>query len=189
MKVFRLTVALLALGAPLAAQGFTGQFTALGVAGYAPDVKIPAGNQFGVDPEGSAVAGAAWDVSFITGRLRLGPEGFVMRGPARRVWSLGGIARYDLGSAAVRPYGLVGAGAYFWDYEFVNQFDPYGPYRTWGSDATVLSMSVGGGLSLARPSSRLSGMIEVRFHRNLNAPDQGGSRPLMTVGLGARVAW
>jgi hypothetical protein len=189
MTSVRLAMVLLVLAAPLSAQRFTGQFTALGVAGYAPDVRIPAGNQYGVDPDGSAMAGAAWDVSFITGGLRLGPEGFVLRGPARRVWSLGGIARYEWGSASVRPYGLVGAGAYFWDYEFVNQFDPHGPYRTWGSDATVFSLSAGGGLTFSRPGNRLSGTLEVRFHRNLDTPDQGGSRPLLTVGLGARVAW
>jgi hypothetical protein len=129
------------------------------------------------------------DVSFIAGRLRVGPEGLVLRGPERRVWSLGGIARYELGSSGVRPYGLLGAGHYFWDREYMLENPPFEPSPTWGSDVNLFSMSLGGGVNIGAPGGRLSAIAELRLHRNLQNKEQTGSRSMVSMGLGGRVAW
>ena len=173
--------------APLRAQSFTGEFRALGIGAYTPRVMPEFGNQISRDERhGGVLAGGMWDISFITGRFRFGPEGFVLRGPSRRVWSLGGVARYEFGDRGVRPFGLVSAGAYFWDYEFVPDYQSSG---TWGSDVSLLSAGAGGGFTFGKPGARLTGTAELRIHRNLQTEEQMGSRVLLSVGVGARVSW
>lgn len=188
MKAPILFLSLLATTGPLAAQSFIGEFRALGIGAYAPEVGRSTGNTIG-PPSDSPMAGGMWDLAFITGRLRVGPEGFVLRGPQRRVWSLGGIARYELQSSGIRPYGLLGAGAYFWDREYLADIPPYEPYPTWGGDVSLLSMSLGGGVNIGAPGGRWSAIAEFRLHRNLQSREQNGSRAMMSLGLGGRVAW
>lgn len=190
MKTPALVLGLLAAAGQLSAQSFTGEFRAVGIGAYAPQVARRPGDSEPIGPPNdSPMAGGVWDVSFITGRLRVGPEGFVLRGPERRVWSLGGIARYELGSSGIRPYGLLGAGAYFWDREYMLEIPPYEPYPTWGSDVNLFSMSLGGGVNIGTPRGRLSAIAELRLHRNLQNKEQTGSRSMVSVGLGGRVAW
>lgn len=185
-----LVLALLVAAGPLHGQSFTGEFRAVGIGAYAPQVDRRPGDTEPIGPPGdSPMAGGMWDISFITGRLRVGPEGFVLRGPERRVWSLGGIARYELGTSAIRPYGLLGAGAYFWDSEYLADIPPYQPFRTWGSDVNLISLSLGGGVNLGSPRGRLSGIAELRVHRSLQGKEQKGSRAMVSLGLGGRVAW
>jgi len=182
--------ALAAAAGPLHAQSFTGEFRALGTGAYAPQVDRRPGDTEPIGPPNdSPMAGGMWDISFITGRFRLGPEGFVLRGPERRVWSLGGIARYEFGSSGIRPYGLIGAGAYFWDREYLLEPPLGAPFLTWGSDVNLFSVSLGGGLSVGSPRSRLSAIAELRMHRNLQQNDEAGSRPMVSLGLGGRVSW
>lgn len=190
MKSALIVLALAAAAGPLEAQSFTGEFRALGAGAYAPHVDRRPGDTEPIGPpDGSAMAGGMWDISFIAGRLRVGPEGFVLRGPERRVWSLGGIARYELGSSRVRPYGLVGAGAYFWDREYLLEAPLSEPYLTWGSDVNLFSLSIGGGVSIGSPGRRLSAIAEFRMHRNLQQNDEAGSRAMVSLGLGGRVSW
>lgn len=190
MRSSRLLLTSLALASPVAAQSFTGEFRILGVGAYAAEVPRRPGDTEPIGPpDGSPMAGGMWDVSFITGRLRVGPEGFVLRGPERRVWSLGGIARYELALSAIRPYALLGGGAYFWDREYMLEIPPYTPSPAWGSDVNLLSMSLGGGVNVGTPGGRLSALAEVRLHRNLQSKEQTGSRPMVSLGLGGRFAW
>lgn len=175
---------------PVAAQSFTGEFRLLGLAAYAPEVSRAAGFQDpSGPPESSPMAGAAGNISFITGRVRLGPEGFVLRGPDRRVWSVGGVARYEAGISRLRPYGLVGAGLAFWDRPIVIAVPPTPAFGSWGSDASLVSVSVGGGVSLGGPGSRLVAIAEARYHRTPRRPEFTGPRSMVTLGVGGRIAW
>jgi len=175
---------------PLAAQSFTGEFRLLGVGAYAPAVSAGAGNQDPMGPpRSSAMAGVMGDLSFIAGRIRLGPEGFVLRGPDRRVWSLGGVARYQLGGSEVRPFVVAGAGAYWWDREIFIDVPPTPAFASWGSDVNSLSLSGGAGLSLGTPGGRVAGTSELRFHRTFKQPEFTGARTMVTLALGARIAW
>lgn len=188
----RLLLLCLVPATPLAAQSFTGEFRVQGIGAYAPSVGRSPGYQEPIGPPaGNGLAGFAGDLSFITGRFRLGPEGSVLRGSERRVWSLGGIARYELGSGNLRPYGLLGGGAYFWDRETLIDLPPEygGPYPSWGSDASVFAISAGGGMILGVPGSRLAATAEVRFHQSFANDHYKGTRSLVTIGLGGRVAW
>lgn len=190
MKWPAMVLAAVVVAGPLRAQSFTGEFRALGSGAYAPQVDRRPGDTEPIGPpDGGAMAGGMWDISFIAGRFRLGPEGFVLRGPERRVWSVGGIARYELGSSGIRPYGLVGAGAYFWDREYLLEPQLGEPYLTWGSDVNLFSMSLGGGVSVGSPGGRLSAIAEFRMHRNLQRNAEAGSRPAVSLGLGGRVSW
>ncbi len=179
MKAPALVLGLLAAAGPLAAQSFTGEFRALGVGAYAPS----AGRAYA--PGGNNMAGVMGDLSFITGRFRLGPEGSVLRGSKRRVWSLGAVARYELRPSRVRPYGLVAAGMYFWDAQGVIDVPPTPPFTSWGSDVNPFSMSVGGGVTIGTPGGRTAATAELRFHHNLKRLP----RSLVSVGLGGRIAW
>lgn len=190
MKTPALVLDLLAAAGLLSAQSFTGEFRALGIGAYAPQVDRRPGDTEPIGPPNdSPMAGGMWDISFVTGRFRVGPEGFVLRGPERRVWSLGGIARYELGLSGIRPYGLLGAGAYFWDREYLLDIPPYEPSPTWGSDLNLFSMSVGGGVNIGTRSGRLSAIAELRLHHNLQNEEPTGSRSMVSLGLGGRAAW
>ncbi len=193
MRVVPLFLTTLAAAGPLAAQSFTGEFRAIGVGAFAPAVSGATGYQEPIGPPaGSPMAGVMADVSFITGRLRLGPEGIVLRGPERRVWSLGGVARYEFGTSSVRPFGVFGAGSYFWDREILLQQPPGlpgDPYGSWGSDVHLFSLSGGGGVNLGAPGGRLAATAELRFHRTFSHREAIGARTMVSLGLGGRVAW
>jgi hypothetical protein len=135
------------------------------------------------------MAGVGGDLSFVTGRFRLGPEGFVLRGPDRRVWSVGGVARYEAGRSRIRPYGLLGAGLSWWDRPIVIAVPPTPAFGSWGSDVNLISLSIGGGLNLGAPGSRITATAEARFHRTIERPEFTGPRSMVTLGVGARIAW
>jgi hypothetical protein len=135
------------------------------------------------------MAGAAAHFSFVTGRFRLGPEGFVLRGPDRRVWSVGGVARYEAGSSGFRPFGVVGAGLYSWDRPLSIDVPPTPAFRSWGSDVSLVSLSAGAGVSLGTRGSRLAAIAEARVHRTLARPEFTGARFMVSLGLGGRFAW
>ena len=190
MRALPLLFMTAAVVSPAAAQSFTGEFRLLGVGAHAPAVSRRTGFQDpSGPPESSAMAGVAGDLSFVAGRLRLGPEGFVVRGPDRRVWSIGGVARYEAGSSRVRPYGLLGAGLVWWDRPIVIAVPPTPAFRSWGSDVNLVSASVGGGLSLGVPGARLGATAEVRYHRSLKRPEFTGPRSMVSLGVGGRIAW
>lgn len=90
------------------------------------------------------MAGVAGDISFVVGRFRLGPEGFVLRGPDRRVWSFGGVAWYEAATSHIRPYGVLGGGLYYWDRPIVIDVPPTPAFGSWGSDVSLVSLSIGG---------------------------------------------
>jgi hypothetical protein len=188
MKYAVMLLAALGLAGPLEAQSFTGEFRVLPLGAHAGQPTLPPGNE---DPNGSPAAntmgGVIGDVSFILGRFRLGPEAFVLRGTKRRVWGLGGLARYQLTGGSVRPYALLGAGWYFWDRPIVIDVPPV--YTSWGSDVNPLTMSVGGGLQLGARDSRLAAIAELRYHRTLQTQEFSGHRAMVSLGLGGRVAW
>lgn len=177
----------------LAAQSWTGEFRLIGLGAHTPAVARAPGNTEPLGPpESDVMAGGTADISFRAGRLRLGPEGSVLRGSKRRVWSLGGVGRYELSGGDLRPYVLLGAGFYFWDRQIDVTFAPGSTdgYSSWGSDVTPLSLSAGGGLVFGPERNRVSGMLELRWHRSLTEGEfTPGPRSLLSVGLGARVAW
>ena len=190
MKPLAILVMVSCAAGPLAAQSFTGEFRLLGVGAYAPSVSAGAANQDPMGPpRSSPMAGAMADLSFIAGRFRLGPEGFVLRGPDRRVWSLGGAARYELGGSDVRPFAVAGAGVYWWDREILIDVPPTPAFASWGSDVSSFSLSGGAGLSLGSPDARLAGVSELRFHRSFRQPEFTGPRTRVSLSLGVRIAW
>ena len=190
MRWLGLLFATVVAASPMAAQSSTGEFRLLGFAAYAPEVSRAAGFQDPAGPpESSSMAGAAGDFSFVAGRFRLGPEGFVLRGSDRRVWSFGGVARYEAGSSGFRPFGVLGAGLYSWDRPSSIDVPPTPAFRSWGSDVSLVSLSVGAGVSLGARGRRLAAIAEARVHRTLARPEFTGARSMVTFGLGGRFAW
>lgn len=182
----------LCTGTSLAAQLPTGELRVQSIGAYAPRVSDTTG--FGYlsgPPGGSALVGGGADLSFIAGRLRLGPEALILRGPSRRVWSLGGVARYESGTGVARPFGIFGAGAYFWSREILVDLAPEfgGPSVSWQSDVNYFSMNLGGGVSVGPPAGRLAFTTELRVHRSFQSGDAAGIRSLVTFGLGGRLTW
>jgi hypothetical protein len=137
------------------------------------------------------MAGVTADLSFIVGGLRIGPEASMLRGPERRVWSLGGVARYEMGRHAVRPFGVFGAGAYFWGREILITPDPGGgdPYPYWESDINYFTMSLGAGVTIGSSRDRYAFSAESRIHRSFQSGGGAGVRTLVNIGVGGRVAW
>ena len=190
MRSVLVLLATIALASPATAQSFTGEFRLLGLAGYAPEVSRASGFQDpSGPPESSPMGGVTGDLSFVAGRFRLGPEGFVLRGPDRRVWSVGGVARYEGGTSPVRPYGLLGAGLSWWDRPIVIAVPPTPAFRSWGSDANLVSLSLGAGMIFGAPGARFGATAEFRFHRTLDRPEFTGPRSMITLGVGGRIAW
>jgi hypothetical protein len=122
----------------------------------------------------------------------LGPEGFVFRGSVRRVWSLGGIARYEFSQARIRPYALLGAGGYSWDRRIVVD-PPAGtvgePYQQWESDINYFSISLGAGVALGPPGGKLALVAELRGHQSVQRGGVGGPRSMVSLGVGGRFRW
>jgi hypothetical protein len=188
MRSPALFLASLALAGSLGAQSFTGEFRVVPLGAHAGQPTLPPGNQDpNGPPEANNMGGLIGDLSFILGRFRLGPEAFVLRGTRRRVWGLGGLARYQVAEAGVRPYVLLGAGWYYWDRPIVIDVPP--AYTSWGSDVSPLAMSVGGGIQIGAPGSRLAAIAELRYHRTLQTREFSGHRAMASLGLGGRVAW
>jgi hypothetical protein len=180
------------LAAPLSAQFPTGEIRIHAVGAFAPRVSDTTGYGYlSGPPGGGAVAGLGGDLSFVAGRLRLGPEAQVLRGPSRRVWSLGGVARYEFGGGVVRLHGVFGAGAYFWSREIIIDLAPEfgGPYPSWQSDVNYFSMSLGGGVTAGASGGRVAFITEFRVHRSFQSGGGTGIRSLLSLGVGGRIAW
>jgi hypothetical protein len=84
---------------------------------------------------------------------------------------------------------MLGAGFYYWDRPISIDVPPTPAFRSWGSDVSLVSVSVGGGVSLGAPGRRLAATAEARFHRTLARPEFTGPRSMVTLALGGRVAW
>ena len=175
------------MAVPARAQSVAGG-SAFGVGAYAPSVSAGTGNQDPMGPpRSSPMAGVMGDLSFIAGRFRLGPEGFVLRGPDRRVWSLGGAARYELGASDIRPFAVAGAGVYWWDREIFIDVPPTPAFASWGSDVSSFSLSGGAGsLWLTRRAAARAS--ELRFHRSFKQTESPRTHHGLTV-AGRRIAW
>jgi hypothetical protein len=187
-----LLIGTMALGAPLAAQLPTGEIRINVVGAYAPRVTDTTGyGEIVGPPQGSALAGVSADLSFIVGRFRLGPETLILRGPSRRVWSLGGVARYEFGSASIRPYAVGGVAAYFWSREILFDFpgEPGSPYLQWQSDVNYFTMNAGVGIVVGSPGKRAALTSEFRAHRSFQNGGGAGVRSLLSLGVGARIVW
>jgi hypothetical protein len=102
------------------------------------------------------------------------------------MYSLGGVARWRLTNGAVRPYLLVGVGAYAWDRKMVQPFDPASG-AIWTADKTYASGSAGGGVIIGGPPLAL--VVEIRAHKSLGHDDVFGTRDLLSISAGGRVSW
>jgi hypothetical protein len=181
-----LTAVLLATPATVIAQSSIGEFRLQVVAG--PALR-PAHVQAPTDfppPAGRALVGVAGSLSFVHHGLSVGPEAMLLRGSDRRMYALGGVARLGLTKGAIRPYFLVGFGAYAWDRKMVQPFDPASG-AIWTADKTYLSGNGGGGLIIGGPPLAL--VLELRAHKSLAHDDLFGSRDLLSVSAGGRVSW
>lgn len=175
------------LPAPTHAQGSTGEFRLTAVAGAAlrPSDAHPPVEADG-PPGGGILAGLSGSFSFVHGKLSAGPEAMLLWGSDRRMYELGGVARFTLQEGPVRPYLLLGAGHYSWDRRMVLSFDPSaGP--VWVRDKTYVTGNAGGGLVIGFRRVALS--FELRGHKSLGYDEFFGSRDMLSFGAGGRVSW
>lgn len=185
-------VVLAVTGAPASAQGVIGEVRMLGTAAWAPGAAAASGPAGGFPlPEGRTLAGASAGLSFVSGDVSAGPEALVLRGSDRKVFAVGGVARIGFARGAVRPYLLLGAGVYSWNYkaalppEFSSPGQPVTPF--WLGDVTQWAGNAGGGVVVGR--ERLSLVVEFRGHKSLNRDEWSGSRDALALSVGGRVSW
>jgi hypothetical protein len=150
-----------------------------------------------VDPLGPVetryLGGGGLSLTFISGRLSAGPEVILLRGSDRRVYELGAVGRIGFGHRLVRPFILAGAGEYLWSRRFVTPPPPdfTGPTSgpVWDTDRNYLTGSIGGGVLVRTPLSRVSLIAELRLHASFRGEVGAGSRNLVTTSVGGRIAW
>lgn len=118
-----------------------------------------------------------------------GPEMVVRGGDTLRVRGFAIGARIRQRSQPIQPHLVVTIGAYSWQRLVAaggSSPDP-GP-RRW-AEVDYLSASLGGGVTVGPWRGRFSGLMEARWHRNLGTDPNQGSRSMIGVDAGLRVAW
>lgn len=187
MTRIALVVALVAAPGVLAAQRHVGEIRILGTGAWAPRP----GNAHTLDydappPDSRALVGSSVALSFIagkTGRITAGPEFMAVFGSDRRAWGLGLVGRVALSDGRVRPYVLLGGGWDVWDrYQAFS-----GQPAVWTNDHTYFRFA--GGAGVLADMGAVSLVVELRAHENPSVDEFFGSRRLVALSTGIRVAW
>lgn len=147
---------------------------------------LQAGSTVPLGPSGSVRAGLSGTITFVTGRLAVGPEaGWYFTGgrewsPARRpenVVTAGGVARYDLGGPSRWiPFAIAAANLQFWE-------------SSRGAYPTENALALSGGLGLRQGHRSPLGFLgEARIHGSV-IDGQDRSRTFLTLTAGLEWRW
>jgi hypothetical protein len=111
--------------------------------------------------------------SFVKSKFSFGPE-ISWASDKERIFGIGVVSRFQLGSSQLHPYLVGGLGGNYW------RGSAYGT-------AGLFTGSIGGGISLvSRRSIDLT--LESRLHKNLQNYG-GGNWDFISVAAGVRVGW
>ncbi|MFN0181616.1 MAG: hypothetical protein ACKVZ0_22620 [Gemmatimonadales bacterium] len=121
--------------------------------------------------------------------LTFGPEMVIRNGDSLRVRGFALGARLRQRSQLLQPHLVVTVGAYAWQ----RSVPVTGPVadpgaRRW-EEVNYVSASLGGGVTIGTWRGRWSGLVEGRWHRNLSHDPAEGSRSMVGIDAGLRVAW
>jgi hypothetical protein len=120
--------------------------------------------------------------------LVFGPELIVQSGDSLRVRGFAIAVRARQAGRWLQPHLVVGLGAYAWQrLAAVDSLNP-APSNRW-REVRYLSGALGGGVTIGPWRGTISAMIEARAHRNLSQQKAQGSRSLIGVEAGLRIAW
>ncbi len=121
--------------------------------------------------------------------LLVGPEVLLLSGGARRVRAFDLAIRLRQRAGAVHPHLMASIGAYAWEAAptlVLPEFVVVGAAEWRETDD--FTGSIGAGVTVGGLASRLSGVVEGRWHRSLSQ-NASGSRSLSTLAAGLRVSW
>ncbi len=122
--------------------------------------------------------------------LLIGPEALLLNGTTQRVRAFAIAARLRQRAGTVHPHLLAAIGAYSWQTRPVLTLPELSVLG--GGDwveTDSFSGSIGAGLTVGGLTKPLSGVVEARWHRNLNQNGADGSRSLLAMTAGIRLVW
>ena len=117
-----------------------------------------------------------------------GPEMVIRGGDTLRVRGFAIGARIRQRSQPIQPHLVATIGAYSWQRLAADEPLAAPGSRRW-SEVDYLSASLGGGVTVGPWRGRFSGLLEGRWHRNLRTDPRQGSRSMIGLDAGLRVAW
>jgi len=124
------------------------------------------------------------------GPLVFGPEFLFQNGDSLRLRAFALSLKLRQQAGRIHPHLVVGVGAYAWQ----NRITIAAPEllaettRVW-REISYVSASLGGGVTLGRLERGPAAVLEGRWHRNLAQDPAAGSRSLVALSAGLRVAW
>lgn len=121
--------------------------------------------------------------------LVFGPELIFQGNDSLRVRGFAVAARLRQGGRWVHPHLVVGLGAYAWQRLTPGDPGSGGPVPGQWREVSYLTGALGAGVTIGRWRGTITGMIEGRAHRNLTQEKAEGSRSLIGIEAGLRVAW
>lgn len=119
--------------------------------------------------------------------LTFGPEMILRSADSLRVRGFAIGVRLRQRSQYLQPHLVGTVGIYAWQRAQAVGTSP-GAGRRW-DEVEYLTASLGAGVSVGTWRGRLSGLVEGRWHRNVATDPARGSRSLVGVDAGIRVAW
>jgi hypothetical protein len=139
---------------------------------------------------GETTRGFALSLALGGSALIVGPELLWHDGDHLRVRAFELAARLRQRRGRIHPHLVVSLGAYAWQTrtEIVSPVAAVIGGSSW-TETTYASASLGAGLTLGSLDHGISVPVEGRWHRNLGEDDVTGSRSLIEVRVGVRLAW
>jgi hypothetical protein len=124
-----------------------------------------------------------------TPTLVAGPELVLRTGDSLRVRAFAIAARLRQGGGWIHPHLVVSLGAYSWQ-RAVPPEDrgALPPGRSW-REVTYFSGALGGGVTVGPWRGTVTGMVEARWHRNIQQNRAEGSRSLVGIEAGLHLWW
>ncbi len=122
--------------------------------------------------------------------LLIGPETLLLNGISQRVRAFAVAVRLRRRVGTVHPHVLAAIGAYSWQTRpvlILPELSVLGGGEWVETDS--FAGSIGAGLTVGGLTKPLSGVVEARWHRNLNQNGADGSRSLLAMTAGIRLVW
>lgn len=120
--------------------------------------------------------------------LTVGPELLVQNGDSLRVRAFAIAARLRQGGRWIHPHLMVGLGAYSWQRRDPDRAVDTPLAARW-LEVSYFSGALGGGATIGPWRGRITGLVEARWHRNLEQNRREGSRSLVGIEAGLRLWW
>lgn len=142
-------------------------------------------------PSGSGtLAGFTLGFGIGTPTLVFGPELIFQSGDSLRVRGFAVAVRLRQGGRWLHPHLVVGLGTYAWQRLTIPsvaeaELDPTPFWR----EVNYISGALGGGATIGPWRGRVTGVVEARWHRNLDQDSVEGSRSLVGLEAGLRLWW